>query len=74
MYYDYSSDVWENENLTNRFQVEVVSEMVSQSWAIDELNAGVKIEDIEDLIWRDYPTWAEKTLLNSKEEIKLNQE
>ena len=69
MYYDCGSDVWENEWLTHKFQVEVVTEILHQAWAIDELNAGVELEKIEDLIWRDYPAWAEKVVLDTKEEI-----
>jgi len=74
MYYDYCSDVWENEWLTHRFQVEVVNEMIHESWAVDEINSGVEMEDIENLIWRDYPTWAEKVLLDAKEDRILNNE
>lgn len=74
MFYDADTDVWENEWLTHKYQVEVVSEIVQQAWAIDELNAGVDLEQIEDLIWRDYPSWAEKVLLDAKEERMENQE
>ena len=74
MFYDAGSDVWENEWLTHKYQVEVVAEIVQQAWAIDELNAGVELEQIEDLIWRDYPSWAEKVLLDSKEERIENYE
>jgi len=74
MYYDFASDVWDNELLTHRFQVEVVNEIMHQSWAVDELNAGVEMEEIENLIWRDYPTWAENVLLDAKEKRMLNDE
>lgn len=74
MYYDYCSNVWDNEFLTDQFQVKVVNEMMLQNWAIDEINAGVDREDIEDLIWRDYPAWAEKVLLDAKEERMSNYE
>lgn len=69
-----ANDVWEKEWLTEKYQTEIVANIIKQGWAIDELNAGVTLDQLEDLIWRDYPSWAEQYLLDEKEERQLNQE
>lgn len=54
------TDFWNNEDLLKEFEEVMVSPILSTCMSIEEEEAGVPIEEIEDAIWKSYPKWAEK--------------
>jgi hypothetical protein len=58
MYQDFMDSVWNKQWLLDTYEKQVVQKVMTQGWAIDELNAGVDVSRIEDLIWSDYESWA----------------
>lgn len=69
MYDERTLDLWDLDWLTDKFKEEVVDKEMKQAWAIEEIEYGANAEDIENLIWKDYPAWAEQKLLDAKEYI-----
>ena len=56
------NDVNNMEWLMDIFEKEYIGEMINQSWAIDELDAGVTIEQLYEDLCKGYERWAEEYL------------
>ena len=53
---------WNMVWLIDLFKEEVLKPLMHSCWAIDEMDAGVPAETIEDDIWKGYEKWAEEKL------------
>lgn len=51
--------MWSDRDYLDAFEL-YAKEIMSQSWAIDEVEAGVNPEILIDEIWNGYEDWAEK--------------
>lgn len=60
---------WNQEDLLAIYRKEVVPAIISQGWAIDEMNCDHDLDHLIEEIWKGYERWAEERI----EEEKIQQ-
>ena len=66
---DPREDVWNNKALREEYHDNVVSKVLLQSWAIDEIESGEStIQDVIEGIWEGYEKWCDERYQYAMEE------